>query len=131
MSLKLAKNNAPAYDYLSVGDGANPASASATLDNTGGTVDSGAIALYLVATLFRYTGIAVTIINEQAGIDWKVSLDAGATWADTVNPADMNALGGDVILPIHLKFVAQNNGTVATGLYTVPDIQVTATEQAA
>lgn len=38
MSLKLAKNNAPTYDYISEGDGTDPISVAGTVTGAGGTV---------------------------------------------------------------------------------------------
>lgn len=131
MTIKLSKNNTPIYDYLSEGSGSNPAQVTATLTGSGGTLDSTTQPLYLVATIYRYTGITLTIINEQAGIDWRLSLD-GSAWSDTINPADLNALSADQTLPIYAKAIAINDGTgnqPGTGIYTVPDIRITATEQ--
>ncbi|MGE0919436.1 hypothetical protein [Trichlorobacter lovleyi] len=128
MSLGLAKNNAPEYDYYSSSDGSDPVSASALLNNSGGTVNSGTVTAYLIATTFRYTGITVGLSGEQAGIDWKLSLD-NSTWADSVNPSDMNALVSDVAIPIYIRAVVNNNGTVNTGLYSAPNITFTSTEE--
>lgn len=128
MSFGLAKNNAPAYDYYSTSDGSDPVSASALLTNAGGTVNSATVIAYLIATTFRYTGITVTISGEQAGIDWKLSLD-NSTWADTVTPSDMNALSSDVATPIYIRAVVTNNGTVPTGLYADPNITWSCTEE--
>lgn len=133
MTLKLSKNNSPVYDYLSTGDGSNPASVSATLTGSGGTLDSTTQALYLVATQFRYTGITLSVVNEQAGIDWKLSLD-NATFADTRSPTDLNALGGDQVIPVYAKAVLTNDGSgnqPVTGIYTTPDIRIQATENPA
>lgn len=127
MSLKLAKNNTPAYDYYSEGDGSDPVSISATLDNTGGTVNTATVNAYLIATTYHYTGITVDTVNEQAGIDWKLSLD-GTTWADSVTPGDMDALSADVATPLYIRGVISNNSTVPTGIYTTPDIRISYTE---
>lgn len=127
MSLKLSKNNAPTYQYYSTGDGSDPVTVSATLDNAGGTVNSSTVTAYLVATTYKYTGISMTVINEQAGIDWKLSLN-NSTWLDTITPADLNALSADVNCPIYIRGVVNNNGTVTTGIYTTPDIQISSTE---
>lgn len=130
MSLNISINNTPTYNYLSSGTGLNPASSSVSLDNLGGTKDGAVATLYLVATTFNYTGISVSIVNEQTGIDWKLSLN-GSTWLDTIVPSNMNALAADVVTPIYVKPVVNNNGTVSTGLYTTPDISVTYTENPA
>lgn len=123
--LKIAKNNTPAYDYLSEGDGSDPASVSGVLDGQGGTVDSAVLTLYLIATTFRYTNISLAVdANEDAGIDWKISLD-NVNFFDSVTPNDMDALGGDQVLPIYLKAVVNNDGSVPTGVFTNPDINLT------
>lgn len=128
--LKLAKNNAPAYDYYSEGDGSDPISAAVVLDGSGGTVESAVVTAYLVATNYRYTGITVTPVNEETGVDWKVSLD-NAAWGESVNPADMNALAADQAIPVYLKAVIANDGSVPTSIKTGADIEITATEEAA
>jgi len=130
MSLKLAKNNAPAYDYYSEGDGTDPISASGIITGLGGTVDTTTVYMYLVATSKRYTGIVLAVANEQAGIDWKLSLD-DVTYADTRAPADINALGGDQVISVYAKAVLTNDGSgnqPATGVYVTPDITITALE---
>lgn len=127
MSLKIALNNAPAYNYLSSGTELNPGVSSVTLDNVGGTKDGSTATLYLVATTFRYTGISVSVDNEQTGVDWKLSLN-NSTWLDTLAPSDMNALSADVVIPVYVKPVVNNNGTVSTGKYTTPDLSVAYTE---
>lgn len=112
----------------------NPAApATVTLDNTGSpaTVDSAVVDLYLIARTYNYTGIAMSIANEQAGMDWKLSADAGTTYKDSLDSTDlpaMDATSADVVKAIKVKAVVANNATVATGIYTVPDIQTVSTE---
>lgn len=138
MSLKLAKNNTPVYDYISEGDGTDPVSVSATVTGAGGTVDSSVVDLYLVATIYNYTGIAMALVSEDATkINWKLSADAGVTWKDSLTSTDlpdMNATAADQTKAIKVKAVITNDGTAnqpATGTYTTPDIQVAATENPA
>lgn len=128
MSLGLAKNSTPAYDYYSSSDGSDPLSSSVTLTNAGGTTNGGTVTAYLIATTYRYTGITLTVSGEQAGIDWKLSLD-NSTWADSITPADMNALSADVATPIYARAVVNNNGTVNTGTYAAPNITWSSTEE--
>lgn len=129
MSLKLAKNNTPTYDYFSEGDDTDPISVTVTLDNTGGTTESSEATAYLVATTFNYTGITVEPVNEvDSGINWQVSLSAGTGFAESVTPSNMDALSADVVTPIYLKAVNANDGSVATGNYTAANVRVTATE---
>lgn len=130
MSLKLAKNNTPTYDYFSEGDGTDPISVSGTVNGSGGTVDSSTATLYLIATQYRYSGITLDVLNEAAGMNWKLSLN-GSTWLDSVTPADMNALSADQVTTVYAKAVLTNDGSgsqPATGIYTVPDIRIQATE---
>ena len=128
MSLKLSKTNTPVYDYYSEGDGTDPISTSALLTNVGGTINSGTVTAYLVATEFRYTSITVGVTGEDTGIDWKLSLN-NSTWTDSVTPANMNALSADAVTTVYIRFVATNDGTVPTGLYDAPDITIAATEE--
>lgn len=132
--LKLAKNNAPVYDYFSEGDGSDPISVAGTVNGSGGTVDTGVATIYLIATTYRYTNISLAVTNEDAAkINWKFSLD-NATWLDTLPIPDKNALVGDVVTPVYVKGVLTNDGSAnqpATGIYTLPDIQITATENPA
>lgn len=136
MSLKLSKNNTPVYDYFSEGDGTDPISVSGTVNGSEGTVDSNVVDVYLIATTYRYTGIALSLLNEDAAkINWKISADAGATWKDSLTSTDlpdMNALSADQTKALKVKAVFTNDGGAsqpATGIYTVPDIRITATEQ--
>lgn len=98
-----------------------------TLTNAGGTLNSDTINASLVASTYNYTDISITVINEQTGIDWKLSLD-GSTWLDTIEPSDMNALSANVVIPVYVRYVVNNNGTVPTGVYSTPDIRITSTE---
>ena len=129
MSLKMSSTNTSPYSYFSEGDESAPLSASATLDNSGGTTDSNVITSYLVGTSYNYTGITVTFQNEETGINWQLSLD-GTNWAESITPTDMNALASDQVTTVYAKFVANNDGTVSTGEYTIADIKITATENA-
>lgn len=112
----------------------NPAApATVTLGNSGSpaTVDSAVVDLYLIARTYNYTGIAMSIANEQAGMDWKLSADAGTTYEDSLDSTDlpaMDATSADQVKAIKIKAVVANNATVATGIYTVPDIQTVSTE---
>lgn len=133
MALNLSKNNAPVYDYYSTGDNSDPVTVTGTLNGAGGTLDSSVVTAYLVATTYRYTAISLTVSNEQAGIDWKLSLN-NSTWLDTVTPTDMDALSVDVVTPVYIKAVLTNDGSgnqPVTGIYTTPDIRIQATENPA
>ena len=126
MSLKLSSTNTSPYSYYSEGDGSNPITASVTLDNSGGTLDTNVVTAYLVATTYSYTGITVQPVNEETGIDWQISLD-NATWAQSITPADMDATAADQVVAVYLKAVVANDGTVDIGNYVAADIQINAT----
>jgi hypothetical protein len=128
MSLKLSKTATPAYDYYSEGDGTDPVSVTATCTGAGGTIDSTTVTAYLIATTFKYTDIELSVVNEQTGIDWKLSLN-NSTWANTIEPSDMNALSADTSTTVYIKGVVTNDGTVTTGIYTTPDIQISSVER--
>jgi hypothetical protein len=127
MSLKISLTDTAPYDYFSEGDGSNPISTSITLDNTGGNVETSTMTLYLVATGYNYTGITLSQINAELGYDWLLSSD-NTTFSTSITMPDMDASGSDVITAIYLKVSASNDGTVATGVYTQPDIQIDSTE---
>lgn len=124
MSLKLSKNNAPAYNYLSEGDMSNPATVAVTIDKLGGTKTSAALIIYLVAAqagntnIGGYTGITVTPSTPQAGITWEISLN-GSTWLSAISPADMDCSAADVVTAVHVRVVANNaeDTPLATGNY--------------
>lgn len=128
MSLKLAKNNVAPYDYYSESDGTDPAEVSVSLTNLGGTVN-GNVSTHLVATEFRYSDIVLSFANEATGMDWKMSAD-GVNYYETllVNEMDARTLG--LTTPIYLRCVVANDGTVTTGLYTLPDLVIAAVESA-
>lgn len=117
------------YSPLSVGDSSNPLTSGVVLDGSGGTVDSSTSSLYLVATVYNYTGISVSITVDTASIDWKVSLD-GTTWADSVVVSDMNALVTDVVTPVYFKCVVLNDGTVSAQVFNSAKIRIQAVESA-
>lgn len=114
MSLKLSKNNSPAYNYLSEGDMSNPATVAITIDKLGGTKTSSALIIYLIAAqagnanIGSYTGITVTPSTAQAGITWEISLD-GSAWLPSISPADMDCSSADAVTAVHVRIVADNS----------------------
>jgi len=127
MSLKLSKNNTVPYNYYSENTNLNPITTQVTLTNTGGVRPSDIIIAFLVATTFNYTGITITPISEEVGINWRVSLD-NIIWSESVSPSDMDALLSDVNIPIYIGAVVNNDGTVITGNYIQCKIRITAVE---
>ena len=128
MSLGLSKNNSPAYDYYSTGGGTDPLISAVTVTNAGGTINSATVTAYIVATTNNYTSITMTTVNEVAGIDWKLSLN-NIDWSDSITPSNMNATVADVVTPVYIRYVASNDGSVATGIYNAPDITISALEE--
>ena len=113
MSLKLSKTSTIPYDYFSESTGLNPITTQVTLDNTGGIKPSDVISVFLIATQFNYTGIAVAPVSEQTGINWRVSLD-NLVWSESVNPTAMDALLEDKNIPIFFGAVVNNNAIQVT-----------------
>lgn len=114
MSLKLSKNNTPAYNYLSEdGEMSNPAICSVTIDKTGGTKTSSSITLYLIASkagnsnIGSYTSISITPSTEQAGITWEVSLN-NVDYAASINPSDMDCSSADDLVTVYARVVVNN-----------------------
>lgn len=127
MSLKISKNNTIPYNYFSENTGINPILTQVILDNTGGIKGSDVVTTFLVATTFNYTGIVVTPINEETGINWRVSLD-NIIWSEFVNVSDMDALQSDKITSIYFAAVVANDGSVITGNYIQCKARIIATE---
>ncbi len=98
-----------------------------TLTNAGGTLNSDTVSAQLVASSYKYTDITITVSNEQPGIDWKLSLN-NVDWFDSLTPADMDALSANVVTPVYIRYVINNNSTVPTGVYSTPDINISSTE---
>jgi len=130
MSLILVKKSTS--DEFSLGDGTDPINLGTTnLDDTSTppTVDSTVINFEILASTYSYTGLGLSIISEEAGIDYKLSItSAVAGFADSVTPIDMDATGGDVRQDVWVKAVVSNDGTVAAGAHATPDIRLVATE---
>lgn len=127
MSLKLSKTNIAPYNYYSESTGLNPVTADVTLDNSGGIKGSTVVAAFIVATTFNYTNITISPVTEQAGINWRVSLD-NITWFESVTPSDMDATITDQAVPIYFAAVVNNDGTIITGNYIQCKVRITATE---
>lgn len=134
MSLQLCKTagfvlgTPGTYDPFSTGDNTDPITLAVTLTNVGGTLDTNVVDAKLLATTFKYTGISITTETEDTGIDWKISINGGTDYLDTVSPSDLNALVSDAASDIKFKAVVNNNNTVTTGIYTTCKVKITATE---
>lgn len=136
MSLRIAKDNTTPYDYYSDGDGSDPISVAATLDGSGSpaTITVSPITdMFLVAedetgNIGTYTNISIALVNEETGINWEVSANGVDSWGESISPADMDVSATDKTLKIYLRAVINNDGSVLTANYAVPDLKITATE---
>jgi hypothetical protein len=135
MSLKLSKNNAPAYDYYSEGDGTDPVSIAVTLDGSGDPATiagSPTVPVYLVAVddtgnIGSYTDIVLSLTNEETGLNYELS-DDNAIWAESLNMADMDVSADDQVVQIYVRCSATNDGSILTNNYTAAKIAINATE---
>jgi len=127
MSIKLSKNDTSPYDYFSEGDGSDPVTRTATVDESGGNVNTSVLSAFVVATDYSYTGIVVDSINNDTGITWQLSTD-NTTFTTSVTLPDMDASANDIKIPIYIRAVVANDGSIGTGIYTNPDIRITYTE---
>ena len=128
MSLQIAKNNSPTYDYYSTGDDSDPITRSVTLDGDSTPDVSGVLTAYLVATTYNYTGITVGVTGNPTGVTWEVSLASGSGFGSSVTPSDMDATGADQTTAIYLRATVVDDGSVSTSNITAPKVNVSATE---
>lgn len=138
MALILVKNGTS--DEFSLGDELDPVVNAVTLDDDSSpaTVDSDSVNFEIKASTYNYTGIALSVTSEEAGIDYKLSLNntdwhdslTGGASDDLVNGVigDMDATGGDVTKDVYIKAVVDNDGSVSSGNHATPNLQLTATE---
>lgn len=85
---------------------------------------------YLIADTNYYEDPTISFVDEEAGIDYKVSHD-NATWVDSYTFADMNALAEDQDTIFYVKAEVINDGTgsqPATDTYTEAKMRLQATE---
>ena len=137
MSLTLVKNGTT--DEYSYGDGTDPLSFTVTLDddNDPTTINSNTVTAQIRATTYLYTGISMSVVNEDSGIDYKLSLDntnwfnslASGTGGDSVGQIpNMDATGSTVTDLVYIRATINNNGTVTAGTKTTPNIRLSFTE---
>lgn len=130
MSLILVKKSTS--DEFSLGDGLDPIDVgSVNLDDSGTptTEESTVINFEILASTYNYTGLGLTLVNEETGINYQLSItSAVAGFAESVVPVDMDATGGDVRQDVWIKAIVANDGTVSSGDHAVPDIRLTGTE---
>lgn len=131
MSMRLAKNNTPAFQYYTEdGVGTTPIRANLTLDGSGGTVTADSVDPVWVIFENSTGGIAtieghpdnpagplVELINEQAGLDWQLSADGSTGWGNSLTLGNQNVSGGPQTVRIYARCVATNDGSIAVNNY--------------
>ena len=138
MSLQLVKHDTTdEYSYGGAGD--DPVPNTVTLDDSSSpaTEDTNVLELDIRATTYEYTGIALSIVNEDTGVDYKLSLD-NINWFDTLSSGsggldigeipDMDATEGVVVQNVYIKSVVDNDGSVTAGTKTTPKLRLESTE---
>jgi hypothetical protein len=126
--LQLVKKNTT--DPFSTGDGSDPiVTDMSPLDDSGtpATIESEVLNVEILATDYEYSTILLEIISEEAGIDYKLSLD-NVSFVDTLTVPDIDASGADQRVDVYIKTVVANDGSVSAGSYAAPDIRLTRTE---
>jgi len=129
MGLQLVKKGTT-DEFSFDGSGSDPVDVgTVNLDDTGTppTVDSSIVNVEILATTFDYTGLGMSIVTEEAGVDYQLSLD-GVVFTDTISPIDMDATGADVRQDVWIMTVVDNDGSVAAGDHTGADVRLVATE---
>ena len=137
MAIILVKNGTA--DEYSYGDGTDPISFTDTLTDSGSpsTIDSSIVHTQIKASTYLYSNIAVTIVNEQTGMDYKLSLNQ-TNWFDSLTSgaggdtvgqiANMDGTTGDKTEDVYIKCVVANDGSVSSGTKTTPDVRLAWTE---
>lgn len=130
MSLQIAKNSSPPYDYYSSGDDSDPISRSVVLDGDGVADVSNVLTAYLVATTYSYTDITVSVVDNPAGVTWEVSLSSGSGFGSSVSPDDMDASIADQTTAVYLRATVADDGSVDPSVVTAPVIRISYIESA-
>jgi hypothetical protein len=127
MALKLVKVGTT--DEFSFGDGSDPIINSVTLDGSGGTEISNELQIDLYADSGSYEDISLEVVSPDAGIVYQGSL-TGFDF-DDINSLiipTVDAGSAPQRIPLYLRVVVDNDGTVTGGSYTNPDLKLTATQ---
>ncbi|WBK39768.1 hypothetical protein [Desulfofustis phage LS06-2018-MD01] len=128
MALKLVKVGTT--DEFSFGDESDPIINSVTLDGSGGTKVSNELQIDLYADSgFYIDPISLEVVSPDAGIVYQCSLD-GVNFYD-INPFILpvvDAVSTPQRIPLYLRVVVDNDGTVSAGSYTNPDLKLIATQ---
>jgi hypothetical protein len=128
MALKLVKVGTT--DEFSFGDESDPIINSVTLDGSGGTKVSNELQIDLYADSgFYIDPISLEVVSPDAGIVYQCSLN-GVDFYD-INPFILpivDAVSTPQRIPLYLRVVVDNDGTVSAGSYTNPDLKLIATQ---
>jgi hypothetical protein len=127
MALKLVKVGTT--DEFSFGDESDPIINSVTLDGSGGTEISNELQIDLYADSGSYEDISLEIVSPDAGIVYQGSL-TGVDF-DDINSLiipTVDAVSTPQRIPLYLRVVVDNDGTVSAGSYTNPDLKLIATQ---
>jgi hypothetical protein len=127
MALKLVKVGTT--DEFSFGDESDPIINSVTLDGSGGTEISNELQIDLYADSGSYEDISLEIVSPDAGIVYQGSL-TGVDF-DDINSLiipTVDAVSTPQRIPLYLRVVVDNDGTVTGGSYTNPDLKLIATQ---
>lgn len=127
MALKLVKVGTT--DEFSFGDESDPIINSVTLDGSGGTEISNELQIDLYADSGSYEDISLEIVSPDAGIVYQGSL-TGVDF-DDINSLiipTVDAVSTPQRIPLYLRVVVNNDGTVTGGSYTNPDLKLIATQ---
>lgn len=138
MSLQLVKNSTTdEYSYGGAGD--DPVPNTVTLDDssTPATEETNILNLEIRATDYLYEAIALSIENEEAGINYELSLDntnwfdaltSGAGGLDIGEIPDMDATTINKTQDVYVKAIVANDGSVTAGTKTTPKLRLIGTE---
>jgi hypothetical protein len=127
MALKLVKVGTT--DEFSFGDESDPIINSVILDGSGGTEISNELQIDLYADSGSYEDISLEIVSPDAGIVYQGSL-TGVDF-DDINSLiipTVDAVSTPQRIPLYLRVVVDNDGTVSAGSYTNPDLKLIATQ---
>jgi hypothetical protein len=138
MAITLVKKGTT--DEFSFGDNSDPITfQNVNIDNSGDppTIESPILNVELLSTENIYHPV-LSIISEETGIDYKLSLD-NSNWFDALSYGtggdaageinEIDASGDDVRKDIYIKIIIANNGSVSTGNKTAAKVNLIENEQ--
>jgi len=129
MGLQLVKKGTT-DEFSFDGSGSDPVDVgTVNLDDTGTPpdVDSSIVNAEILATVYDYTGLGMSLITETTGVDYQLSLD-GSAFSESISPVDMAGSGGDVRQDVWIKTIIDNDGSVAAGSNVTADIRLVSTQ---